>query len=119
MKVNEYIKKGFICLMLIAYVFGVLKPLSPLIKDFVAHTFDQANHMATIHFENGKYHVHKELAVEQNLSDTKKNAAETFSPEELLANHLQSSSYKFNAYYTQTSVISTETDTRFPDIFFK
>ncbi|MCD6069315.1 MAG: hypothetical protein K0S33_4141 [Bacteroidetes bacterium] len=119
MKPTEYIKKGLTYLMLIAYVFGILKPLSPIAADIIAHTFDQAHHMATVHFENGKYHVHKEIAVEAAEESPKKNTAQTFSPDELLGSHVQSNVYTFSVNYTETSVIDTDTDTRFSDIFFK
>lgn len=105
--------------MLLAYVFGVLKPLSPIVNDIVQHVFNEASHMATIHYEDGKYHVHKELAVEQSPESTKKGNTDSFSSEELLANHLQSSTYNFKGYYKQILVINTETDTRFFDIFSK
>jgi glycosylphosphatidylinositol transamidase (GPIT) subunit GPI8 len=39
----------------------MLKPVSPYISDAVAHIFYYTQHMATVHYENGKYHVHKEL----------------------------------------------------------
>ena len=40
----------------------MLKPVSPYVSDAVAHIFYYTQHMATIHYENGKYHVHKEIA---------------------------------------------------------
>ena len=40
----------------------VLKPVLPYVSDLVSHTFFYANHMATMHYENGKYHVHYEVA---------------------------------------------------------
>lgn len=51
-------------LLLLVYAFGVLKPLSPIINDVLAHTFWKMQHIATVHYENGKYHVHTELAEE-------------------------------------------------------
>ena len=41
----------------------MLKPVSPYIADAFDHAFNYTQHMATIHYENGKYHVHKELVV--------------------------------------------------------
>lgn len=46
----------------------MLKPLSPYISDTVEHIFNYTQHMATIHYENGKYHVHKDL-----VNEAKKN----------------------------------------------
>jgi hypothetical protein len=48
--------------MLSVYVLAQLKPLSVVIKDVIDHTFFKMQHMATVHYENGKYHLHKELA---------------------------------------------------------
>ena len=39
----------------------MLKPVSPYISDTVAHIFYYTQHMATVHYENGKLHVHKEI----------------------------------------------------------
>ncbi len=38
-----------------------LKPLTAVVADALAHTFFNARHMATIHYENGHYHLHNEL----------------------------------------------------------
>lgn len=46
----------------------MLKPVSPYISDAVEHIFNYTQHMATVHYENGKYHVHKEL-----VDNAKKN----------------------------------------------
>jgi hypothetical protein len=36
----------------------------PAVIDLLAHTFWYSHHMATVHFENGKYHVHYQYAEE-------------------------------------------------------
>ncbi len=46
----------------------MLKPVSPYISDAVEHIFNYTQHMATVHYENGKYHVHKEI-----VDNAKKN----------------------------------------------
>ena len=46
----------------------MLKPVSPYISDTVAHIFYYTQHMATVHYENGKLHVHKEI-----VDNAKKN----------------------------------------------
>jgi hypothetical protein len=38
-----------------------LKPVTAVVQDIIAHTFFKMQHLATIHYENGKYHVHTEL----------------------------------------------------------
>lgn len=54
-------KKPFLYILLFLYVAVQLKPLTAVIQDVLAHTFFKAQHMATIHFENGQYHLHAEL----------------------------------------------------------
>ena len=61
-------KRIALYIILFSYSALMLKPLSPYISDTVAHIFYYTQHMATVHYENGKYHVHKEL-----VDDTKKN----------------------------------------------
>ena len=55
-------------IVLLSYSTVMLKPLSPYISDTVEHIFNYTQHMATVHYENGKYHVHKEL-----VDNAKKN----------------------------------------------
>jgi hypothetical protein len=38
-----------------------VKPLSAVLCDLTAHVFFEASHMATVHYENGHYHLHTEL----------------------------------------------------------
>ncbi|TND08030.1 MAG: hypothetical protein FD123_2584 [Bacteroidetes bacterium] len=50
---------------------ALVKPLLPAVEDFLAHSFWQTRHVATVHFENGKYHLHadlKEAAPEEDKS---------------------------------------------------
>ena len=53
-------KKALLYLLLFSYTTVVLKPVFPTIADTVAHIFWYSEHMATVHFENGRYHVHLE-----------------------------------------------------------
>ena len=39
----------------------MFKPAFPYLKDAVNHLMFFKQHMATVHFENGKYHVHAEV----------------------------------------------------------
>ncbi|MBA3664820.1 MAG: hypothetical protein H0W61_11520 [Bacteroidetes bacterium] len=54
-------KKTAVYILLFLYVAVQLKPLAAVMEDVLAHTFFKAKHMATIHYENGKYHLHSEL----------------------------------------------------------
>ena len=61
----------------------MLNPVSPFIADTFEHIFYYTQHMATVHYENGKYHVHKELVdnanknnpVKENSTAKKENSA--------------------------------------------
>ncbi|MEO7312860.1 MAG: hypothetical protein ABIX01_20920 [Chitinophagaceae bacterium] len=54
----------------------LLKPVLPYVSDFLAHAFWKYEHIATVHKENGKTHIHYELqqAAKENGTD-KSNAA--------------------------------------------
>ncbi len=51
-----------------------LRPLLPVLQDVVAHTFFKMQHMATIHFENGNYHLHTDL---KTINDDEKATNKT------------------------------------------
>lgn len=55
----------------------LIKPSIPLIADGLAHTFWYANHIATVHFENGKYHIHKEILEDSKKTYPEKNSSTT------------------------------------------
>ena len=54
-------KKTALYILLFANSTAMLKPVTPYISDAVAHIFYKARHMATVHYEDGKFHVHKEV----------------------------------------------------------
>ena len=64
-------KKAAAYIFLVVYAIMLLKPVTPIISDTIAHALFYSQHMATVHFENGKMHVHKEImkrAGEENSS---------------------------------------------------
>lgn len=61
MKTIQHIRYYGILLLVAVYSCMPLKPILPFASDFVAHTFNEFDHVATVHFENGKYHVHAEV----------------------------------------------------------
>ncbi len=67
---ETYLKRATVLLLLFIYAVGVIKPIMPLVKDVLAHSFFKASQVATVHYEKGKYHIHLELieAKEQNNS---------------------------------------------------
>ncbi len=68
-------KKALLYLLLFAYTTFVCKPLLPFITDTIAHIFWYSEHVATVHYENGKYHVHLE-----NIDAAKKSQSEKNTP---------------------------------------
>jgi hypothetical protein len=63
------LKKAVIYLLTLAYLFVQMKPLTAVFCDLTAHIFFKASHMATVHYENGHYHLHAEL--EQSAKEQK------------------------------------------------
>ena len=61
-------KKLLLHILLLSYTVVMVKPVLPYISDFAAHTFFYAQHMATVHYQNGKFHVHREI-----IDNAKKN----------------------------------------------
>lgn len=81
-------KKKFIsCLLLALYSLAFLKPIAPLVNDLLAHTFWKMQHLATVHYENGKYHLHNELKTASN-EDSSNRKAGSLTSDETLALHL-------------------------------
>lgn len=64
-------KKIILHIVLLSYTVVMLKPVLPYVSDFVNHVFFYTQHMATVHIENGKMHVHKEI-----VDNTKKEASQ-------------------------------------------
>ncbi len=65
-------KKTALYILLFAYSTAMLKPVTPYISDAVAHIFYKARHMATVHYENGKFHVHKEIVKNEKGNESAK-----------------------------------------------
>jgi len=64
-------KKLLLHIILFSYAIVIVKPAFPYLKDAVNHLLFFKQHMATVHLENGKYHVHAEVtknAKEENSS---------------------------------------------------
>lgn len=66
-------KKALLYLLLFSYSIIVLKPVMPTLADTVAHVFWYSEHMATVHYENGRYHVHLEYADAAKKGSPEKN----------------------------------------------
>ena len=61
-------KKVLIYLILFSYTITLVRPTVPFFADVIAHTFWYSQHIATVHFENGKYHVHYQYLNEAEKS---------------------------------------------------
>ncbi len=61
-------KKGILYILIVSYSTLMLKPVLPYVSDAFAHAFWYSQHMATVHYVNGKFHLHKEV-----MEETKKN----------------------------------------------
>ncbi len=54
-------QKLLLHIILFSYAIVMFKPAFPYLNDVIAHALFLQQHMATVHFENGKYHVHAEV----------------------------------------------------------
>ena len=61
----------------------------PVINDVVAHIFFKMQHMATVHYENGKHHLHVELlsGLDEQEKEPVRNTPTSIY--ETLANHIR------------------------------
>jgi hypothetical protein len=66
-------KKLLLHILLICQAVVLFKPVLPFLSDFVSHAFFYTQHMATVHYENGKYHVHYETAKDTKEEKQDKN----------------------------------------------
>ena len=68
-------KKLILHIVLLSYTVIILKPVLPYVSDFAGHVFFYAQHMATVHVENGKLHIHQEI-----VNNAKKSASQKEAP---------------------------------------
>ncbi|SRR5579871_61510 len=80
-------KKTFIYILFFSYTIMLIRPTVPFIADVIAHTFWYSQHMATVHFEKGKYHVHYQYMNEAQKSFPGKNPS-NFKTETFISDHL-------------------------------
>jgi len=79
--------KGIVYILLFAYSISLLRPVLPYVSDFAAHVFWYSKHMATVHYENGKFHIHKDLNAASESSSPEKGSP-AGSKHESVAEHL-------------------------------
>jgi len=66
-------KKLLLYIVLFSYAIVMVKPALPFVQDVIGHILFYKQHMATVHFENGQYHVHKEVAKDLKEENSNKN----------------------------------------------
>ena len=54
--------------LLLIYISAIISPALPLLADVVAHNFNQAVHISTVHMVYGAQHVENEMAAENEKS---------------------------------------------------
>ncbi len=101
-------KKVFIYITLFLYVTVQLKPFIVIVQDMVAHTFYKVQHMATVHYENGQYHLHTELntIAKEDEKKSRQNAPSSVKSDETISAHVKEE-FNFKIQYKQsTSLIA-------------
>lgn len=74
-------------IILFAYSSMMCKPVLPYLNDLIAHTLFYQFHMATVHFENGKLHVHKEV-MKETAAENDKNKPVQLKKDNLQSDHI-------------------------------
>ncbi|MBI3719536.1 MAG: hypothetical protein HY252_13210 [Sphingobacteriales bacterium] len=54
-------KQAAVYYLFLIYIMAMCKPILPLVNDMLAHTFYEAEHIATVHQQYGKNHLHNDL----------------------------------------------------------
>lgn len=65
-------KRIALYIILLSYTAVILKPVTPYITDAVAHIFYYTEHMATVHYEDGNFHVHIEVMDNAKKTESQK-----------------------------------------------
>ena len=61
-------------LLILAYALVLVKPVMPVIADAAAHAMWESRHIATVHEEHGKFHLHYEVLQSNAGSEKEKHA---------------------------------------------
>ncbi len=77
-------------MMLFVYVFGNLNTLMPIAKDAFSHLFFEETHIASVHLENGRYHLHLEVKNQAEKSGDSKSSASKTQTTDFLYAHIVS-----------------------------
>jgi Zn-finger protein len=106
------VKRAVIYILLSFYVFAQVKPLAVIVEDVLAHTLWRAQHMATVHFENGHYHIHNELS---DVSEKENKSAQNKAPSSEKMNentfqniHELNFNFQTNSILTPVTIFQTQ-----------
>ncbi len=77
--------KAFAYYCLLLYLSAIFKPVVPIVKDMLAHSFWKMEHMETIHHHHGDNHAHLEI---EKSSDQNKGTPTATKWEEPVSVHL-------------------------------
>ncbi len=80
--------------MMILYCTVMFKPLIPIVKDKIAHTFAEAIHIATVHAVYGTNHLQKE--VDQTSSDSANGKHQSSNTEDQVQVHVSANECKID-----------------------
>ncbi len=79
--------------MILLYFTVMFKPLIPIVKDKLSHTFAEAIHLATVHAVYGANHLQKE--VDQSSSDNANDKHQNSNNEDQAQVHVATNECKF------------------------
>ena len=101
------VKTIAIYILLVFYIVVQLRPILPMAQDVVAHTFFKMQHMATIHYENGNYHLHSDLkTINDDENASNKTSQKSSSEKSEKNNNELLTQLNFN-FYSNSSLIPT------------
>lgn len=101
-------QKYLLYIVLFTYTSMMFKPVMPYLTDVVAHTLFYESHISTVHYEDGKLHVHKQV-----LKETE-NDQKSDKPLQLKKDSPQNDHYKSDVAFFIYALINSCTYSIFP-----
>ena len=97
-------KKLLLSVLLMCYAAVMFRPVLPYISDFIGHVFFYTQHMATVHYENGNYHVHYETAKDVKEEKSDKLPASSSKKDTAATEHISTVSKQDNFYIAYSNI---------------
>ena len=91
-------KKLLLHIILLSYAVVIFKPVLPYITNFAGHVFFYSHHMATVHYENGQYHLHYEVAKDSKEEKSDKETVPSLKKDNSSNEHTISAFTKYNFF---------------------